>query len=74
MDINLSFFNPVLLIKIITLIAIVFYIIFTFVLFTQIKVMNQILSLPYSPAIIRSTIIVNIIFAISLFAVAFVIL
>ena len=70
----INFFQPGLWIKIITLIVIGFYVVFTFVVFTQVKVMVQILSLPQARIILRAISIVNIILAISLFLGAFVIL
>ena len=69
-----NFFQPGLWIKIITLIAIGFYVVFTFVVFTQVKVMGQILSFPNAKIILRAISIVKIIFAISLFLGSFVIL
>ena len=70
----INFFQPVIWIKIITLIAIGFYIIFTFVVFTQVKVMAQILHLPSAQGLLKMISIINIILAISLFLGAFVIL
>lgn len=69
-----NFFHPVFWIKIVTLIVIVFYVIFTFVVFTQTKVMAQILSLPQSKIVLKVISIINIILAISLFFIALVIL
>ncbi len=76
MDLNSlnSLFSPILLIKIVMLIAIGFYLIFTFVVFTQLKVMAEILSLPHASPILKTISIINIILAISLFLIAFVIL
>ena len=75
MDLDfINFFQPVIWIKIITLIAIGFYIIFTFVVFTQAKVMAQILHLPSAQGLLKMISIINIILAISLFLGAFVIL
>ena len=75
MDLDfINFFQPVIWIKIITLIAIGFYIIFTFVVFTQVKVMAQILHLPSAQGLLKMISIINIILAISLFLGAFVIL
>lgn len=74
---NLDFVNflqPVLWIKIITLMIIVFYVVFTFVVFTQVKTMTQILYLPHAKELLKAISIVNIIFAISLFLIALVIL
>lgn len=69
-----NFFHPVFWIKIVTLIVIVFYVIFTFVVFTQTKVMAQILSLPQAKIVLKVISIINIILAISLFFIALVIL
>lgn len=66
--------HPVLWIKIITLITIVFYVIFTFIVFTQIKVMSRILYFPHAEAILKTISLVHIALAISLFFGAFVIL
>ncbi len=76
MDFNFfnSIFSANLLIKIITLIAILFYAIFTFVVFTQVKVMTQILHLPHINGILKIISLMNIILAISLFVFAIVIL
>jgi len=74
---NLDFVNflqPIFWIKTITLIAIAFYVIFTFVVFTQVKVMAQILHLPHAQAVLKTISIINIILAISLFSIAIVIL
>ena len=71
---DFSFFQPIFLIKIITLIAMVFYIIFTFVVFTQIKTMGQIIGLPHAAGIFKTIILANIILAISLFVAAIAIL
>ncbi|KKQ27092.1 MAG: hypothetical protein US48_C0024G0008 [Candidatus Levybacteria bacterium GW2011_GWA2_37_36] len=75
MDINLiNFLQPIFWIKIVVLIVIVFYAVFTFVVFTQVKVMTQILHLPYASGILRTFSIIHIILAISLFLLAIVIL
>lgn len=75
MDLNFGeFFQPVILVKIVTLLVIGFYIIFTFVVFTQVKAMSQILSLPHASTILKTIAIINIILALSLFLGAFVIL
>ncbi len=75
MDLNfINSLHPSLWIKIVTLIIIVFYVIFTFVVFTQVKVMGKILVLPSSKAILKIISIIHIILAISLFLTAFVIL
>lgn len=69
-----NYFQPIFWIKIITLIAIAFYVVFTFVVFTQVKVMTQILHLPYAKMMLRIISVINIILAISLFLFAIVIL
>lgn len=66
--------HPALWIKIISLITIVFYVIFTFVVFTQVKVMAQILHLPHGEAMLKTISIIHIILAVSLFIIAIVIL
>jgi hypothetical protein len=71
---DIAIFQPIFLIKVITLIALGFYIIFTFVVFTQIRAMGRIIGLPLSPTIFKTVIIVNIVLAISLFLFALVIL
>ncbi len=71
---NFSFFQPLLLIKITTLIGIVFYAIFGFVVLTQIKAMGQIIGIPRADVIFKSISIINLLLAISLFLFALVIL
>lgn len=74
---NLDFINflqPVFWIKIVTLVVIGFYVVFTFVVFTQVKVMTQILHLPHASSILRIISIIHIALAVSLFLVAVVIL
>lgn len=71
---NFSFFQPIFLIKIVTLIAIAFYAVFTFVVFTQIKAMGEIIGLPHAAGIFKTIITINIILAVSLFIIAIVIL
>ena len=66
--------HPALWIKIISLITILFYVIFTFVVFTQVKVMAQILHLPHGEALLKTISIIHIILAVSLFIIAIVIL
>jgi len=66
--------NPIFWIKIITLVVIAFYVIFTFVVFTQTKVMAEILHLPSAQTVIKIISIIHLIFAISLFIGALVIL
>lgn len=75
MDFNFfNFFSAIVLIKSIILIAIGFYIVFTFVVFTQVKVMAQILNLPHAQILLKTISIIHIVLAISLFLGAFVIL
>lgn len=75
MDLNfINFLHPGLWIKIITLIVIGFYVIFTFVVFTQVKVMSQIIHLPHGETMLKTIAIIHIILAISLFVIAIVIL
>lgn len=69
-----NFFHPGLWIKIITLIVIGFYVVFTFVVYTQVKTMAQILHLPHAKTILKAISVIQIIFAISLFLMAIVIL
>lgn len=71
---SINFINPVFWIKIITLIVILFYVIFTFVVFTQVKVMAQILHLPHGQKMLKAISIIHIMLAISLFLIALVIL
>ncbi len=71
---NFSFFQPIFLIKIVTLITIGFYAVFGFVVLTQIKAMGEIIGLPYATVIFKAVSIINIILAISLFLFALVIL
>ncbi len=75
MDFNFfNSFSAIFLIKIVTLIALGFYIVFAFVVFTQVKVMSQILHLPHAEAVLKIVSIINIFLAISLFLGAFAIL
>ncbi|MEK7517097.1 MAG: DUF5657 family protein [Patescibacteria group bacterium] len=78
MDINFlnlgNFFQPILLVKIVTLLIIGFYIIFSLVILTQVKAMSEILVLPHASIIFKTLAIVNIALAVSLFLGAFVIL
>ncbi len=71
---NFSFFQPIFLIKILTLIAIGFYAVFGFVVLTQIKTMGEIIGLPFATVIFKAVSIINIALAISLFLFALVIL
>ena len=70
----IDFLNPILWIKIITLTAIGFYVIFTYVVFNQVKVMAEILSLPHAETILKTVSIIHIVLAISLFILGFAIL
>lgn len=75
MDFNFfNIFSAIVLIKSIILIAIGFYIVFTFVVFTQVRIMGEILVLPTAKAILKIISIIHIALAISLFLIAFVIL
>ncbi len=70
----LDFFQPGIFAKIITLIAIGFYIIFGIVVFTQVRAMAHILKLPHAELIFEAITIINIVASISLFLLAVVIL
>jgi len=72
--ISLNFLHPAIWIKIITLIAIVFYVIFTFIVFTQVRVMSEIFSISDSKTILRIISIAHVVLAVSLFIIAIVIL
>ena len=75
MDLNLGgLFQPIILVKIVTLLVIGFYIIFSFVIFTQVKAMGEIVVLRHASVILKAIAIINIILALSLFLGAFVIL
>ncbi|MEK7451097.1 MAG: DUF5657 family protein [Patescibacteria group bacterium] len=75
MDLNfINSLHPGSWIKVIALIIIVFYVVFTFVVFTQVRVMGEILVLPSSKAILKIISIIHIVLAISLFLTALVIL
>ena len=69
-----SIFASTLLIKIATLIAIGFYVVFTLVVFTQVRVMGEVLVLPNAKVLLKTISIIHIALAISLFLGAFVIL
>jgi len=74
---NLDFVNflqPVFWLKIITLIMIGFYVVFTFVVFTQVKTMEQIIHLPNIERLLKIISIIHIVLAISLFLIAIAIL
>lgn len=75
MDLNfINFLHPGLWIKIITLILIGFYVIFTFVVYTQVKTMSKILHFPHAEVLFKTISIIHIALAFSLFLVAFAIL
>lgn len=75
MDLDfIGLLHPTFWAKIITLITILFYVIFTFVVFTQVKVMAQILHLPHGQALLKTISIIHIVLAVSLFLIALVIL
>lgn len=75
MDLDfINLFQPLFWIKIIILIVIGFYAVFTFVVFAQVKVMAQILHLPDTSSILKVISVIHIILAISLFLFAVVIL
>ncbi len=69
-----NFFQPIFWIKIITLIVIGFYAVFTFIVFIQVKTMAQILHLTHAERILKMISIIHIVLAISLFLIAVVIL
>ncbi len=71
---NFNFLQADLWIKIVTLIAIAFYAIFTFVVFTQVRVMGEIIHLPHGSTTLKLISVINIILSISLFVIAIVIL
>jgi hypothetical protein len=74
---NLDFINslqPILWIKIATLVVIGFYVVFTFIVFSQARVMGKILDLPHAESLLRTVSILNIVSAISLFGLAIAIL
>jgi len=75
MDLNsIGFLQPIFWIKAVTLIVIGFYAIFTFIVFTQVKTMTQILHLHYASGPLKMISKIQIILAISLFLLAIVIL
>jgi len=71
---NFSFLQLIFPIKIITLIALFFYIVFTFIIFTQTQAMSKIIDLPHATIIFKTVILVNMVLAVSLFLLAIVIL
>lgn len=75
MDFNfIDLLNLSMWIKIVTLIVIGFYLIFTFVVLTQVRVMGEILHLSHGSTALKIISIINIALSISLFIVAIVIL
>lgn len=60
--------------KIVTLVILAIYIIFTFVILTQVRVMNRILTEMFASTVLLFLALGNFIFAISLFLIALVIL
>jgi hypothetical protein len=69
-----NFLQATFWIKTVTLILIGFYIIFTFVVFTQVKTMTKILHLPHATFVLKLISEIHIFLAISLFLLAIVIL
>jgi hypothetical protein len=69
-----NFLQPVFWIKVITLVVIGFYVIFTFVVFAQVRTMSKILRLPKANGTLKTISKINIFLAISLFLFAIVIL
>lgn len=69
-----NFFQPILFVKIVTLLIIGSYIIFSLVVLTQVKAMSQVLVVPHASTIFKTIAIINIIAAVMLFLGAFVIL
>ena len=63
-----------LFIKLSTLVFIAFYIIFAIIVLTQVRVMNDILKQPFASKVLALIALGNLIFAISLFLIALVIL
>ena len=68
------FLNPFLWVKIITLTVIGLYAVFTFVVFNQVRVMTQILSLSHAEAILKIVSVIHVVLAVFLFFLGFVIL
>lgn len=68
------FQSPLFLLKIALLIIMAFFIIFSIIVFTQVNVMNKIITHTQASGILKSIAILNIIFAVVLFVVAIVIL
>jgi small neutral amino acid transporter SnatA (MarC family) len=74
LNISKLFQSPLFLLKIVLLVIIALFIIFTIVVFTQVNVMNRVINHTTASAILKIIAILNIIFAISLFVTALVIL
>lgn len=75
MDNNLiNTFNPVFLIKLLTLAVIGFYVVFAFVVYVQAKKMTKTLYLHKAEGVIKSLSVIHIIITVSLFFLALVIL
>jgi len=75
MDLNfINIFQPTFWIKILSLATIGFYIVFTFVVYTQVKKMTQVLLMPNASEVIKAISVIHIILAVSLFLFAVVIL
>lgn len=68
------FRSPLFLFKIALLVIMAFFIIFSIIVFTQVNVMNKIITHTQASGILKSIAILNIIFAVVLFVVAIVIL
>lgn len=66
--------SPLFLFKIALIVIIAIFIIFTIVIFTQVSVMNKIITHTTASGILKLIAILNIILAISLFVIALVIL
>ena len=76
MDLNFSKFfdSPSLLFKIVALVFLFLYVVFTFVILTQVNVMNKIITEERSSALLKTIAIIHVVLAISLFVFAIVIL
>jgi hypothetical protein len=69
-----NFLQPTFWIKVVALIIIGAYAIFTLVVFTQIKAMTQVIRIPHAKKILLTISLINIALAVSLFLLAVVIL
>jgi len=74
LNISKLFQSPLFLLKIAFLVIIALFIIFTIVVLTQVNVMNRVINHTTASTILKIIAILNIIFAISLFVTAIVIL